>query len=103
MLLKRILVGNFLGQKKIWLEIFLVKKIGSEFFFRPKKFGLEIFLGQKKFGSEFFKVKQNLRRKFVLDKFYFGLLGFVCVVLLTTATQHRQQVLVQVAATENLP
>ena len=39
----------------------------------------------KKFGSNFFLREQKLGRKFVLAKLYFGLIRFVCVMLLLTA------------------
>ena len=42
-------------------------------------------MGKKKLGRKFFGVKKKLGRKFGLAKFYFGLMRFVCVMLLVTA------------------
>ena len=68
---KKISFGNFLGQKKFGTEIFVgSKKIWVGNFFGSKKIWVENFFGSKKFG---------------LAKFHFGLIGFVCVMLLITA------------------
>ena len=53
-----------MGQNCFW-----VKRNVGRIFFGSNKIGSEIFLGQKNVGF----------------KFYFGLIRFVCVVLLTTA------------------
>ena len=48
---KKMLVGNFLGKKKCWSEIFFgQKKFGRKYFW-VKKCGSEILMGQKKFRS----------------------------------------------------
>ena len=64
-----------MGQKKNLVRIFL----GST------HFGSEIFLGRKNWGRNFLWVNKNWGRKFGLAKFYFGLIRFVCVMLLVTA------------------
>ena len=75
-----------MGHKKIGLEIFFrSKKIGPEIFWCQRRFGSKLFWGQKNVGRKFFCVKKDLGRKFGLAKFYFGLLRFVCVMLLVTA------------------
>ena len=43
------------------------------------------YIGLKKLGRRFYRVKINLGRKFGLAKFYFGLIRFVCDLLLDTA------------------
>ena len=60
-----ILVGNFVGSKKIRLEISLDRNLKN--------------LGKQNVAQK------NLGRIFGLAKFYFGLLRFVCVMLLVTA------------------
>ena len=66
-------------------EFFWVNKNLGRKLFGLKKFGSEFFLVKKNLGRKFFWVKKNLGRKFGLAKFYFGLIRFVCVMLLITA------------------
>ena len=66
---------NFYLSKKIWVGNFVW----------PQKNNVKKNVGQKKFGRKFFWVKKKLGRKFALAKFYFGLVRFVCVMLLVTA------------------
>ena len=58
-----------MGKKNVGQNCFWVKKNVGRIFFGSNKIGSEIFLGHKNVGF----------------KFYFGLIRFVCVVLLTTA------------------
>ena len=73
------------GQKNVGRKKhFVKKKLGLKFFWVKKNF-VGTFFGSKKCWSEIFWGHKNLGRKFVLAKFHFGLIRFVCVVLLTTA------------------
>ena len=72
--IKKNLGRKFVWSKNIWVGIF----------FGKKKFESKKNVGQKK-CRKFFWVKKKLGRKFGLAKFYFGLLRFVCDLLLITA------------------
>ena len=69
----------FCGQKFFW-----VQKFGSEFFLGKKNW-VENFIVLKKIWVGNCIGLKKLGRKFGLANFYFGLIRFVCVVLLVTA------------------